>query len=60
MASQSSVLARRILRTEESGGLQSLALQRVRHLESFPNRSPQKQQARPPSEDRTQPPRTRG
>ena len=31
MATQSSILAWRIPRTEESGGLQSMGLQRVRH-----------------------------
>jgi len=31
MAAHSSILAWRILRTEEPGGLQSLGLQRVRH-----------------------------
>ena len=40
--------------------LQSLELQRVRHLDSSPNLGLQKQQARPPSEGQTRPPRTRG
>ena len=31
MATHSSILARRILQTEEPGGLQSTGLQRVRH-----------------------------
>ena len=40
--------------------LQSLELQRVRHLDSSLNLGPQKQQARLPSEGQTRPPRTRG